>query len=382
MRGSNRIKKKQYGVRIGGKLERKSFASAAAARAWQDNLRKQYEREVAGLVKAFEARSIEDVASRFLERRQHMKTYRHDLYRLRTYVLPYFHLREFHRISRDEWENLLGEGRSKRPGLLVTKHKLSNRTSNLVRGLVSTMYEFARVYLQCSESNPIRDIKPLPEPKKSTQVIRPHDMSAYVQAMREHKNYPEQAYIFAMLSLNSGQRLGQIQGLLWEDCDFDSGLIFWIYKWDYQKKAFVEGSKKGDGEHHSTGMNDTLRAALLEWRNKTPFNKGSDFVLAKSDGFPLTAKMLFDCNKRGLEKAGLPHQKIHALRHSYATAYVEQGGSIYDLQEILNHSSITVTERYRQLNRHRQQKTASVLQVGVGNAAALTENDNADFRAG
>lgn len=361
------IKKKQFGVRLGNKLHREYFTSVAAARAWQENMRRQYERELAGLVKAWEPRSIDDVAARFLERRQHMKTYGHDLFRLKEYVLPVFSGQEIHRITREDWENLLGDGRSRRPGTLVTKHKLSARTSNIIRNLLSTMYEFARIYLQCAESNPIRDIKPLSTPKKIVQVLRGGDeMRRYLEAMKADKYYPRQAYIFAMLSLNSGQRLSQVQGLRWEDCDFEAGMIYWKYKRDYRKKEYVEGSKKGDGEHHSTGMNDTLRAALLEWKAESSFNAPMDFVIAKDDKNPLTAKQLFDCNKRALERAGLPYQKIHSLRHSYATAYVEQGGSIYDLQEILNHSSITVTERYRQMNRSRQRATASVLQVGVG----------------
>lgn len=38
--------------------------------------------------------------------------------------------------------------------------------------------------------------------------------------------------------------------------------------------------------------------------------------------------------------------RFHDLRHVYAVKYLKAGGSIYDLQQILGHSSITTTEMY------------------------------------
>lgn len=37
---------------------------------------------------------------------------------------------------------------------------------------------------------------------------------------------------------------------------------------------------------------------------------------------------------------------VHTLRHSFATAYLENGGSIHKLQELLGHSSLETTEIY------------------------------------
>ena len=45
------------------------------------------------------------------------------------------------------------------------------------------------------------------------------------------------------------------------------------------------------------------------------------------------------------QRAGIPHLSPHDLRHTFATRWVEQGGDIYLLSEILGHSSIEMTRR-------------------------------------
>lgn len=50
---------------------------------------------------------------------------------------------------------------------------------------------------------------------------------------------------------------------------------------------------------------------------------------------------LYECRKA----ARVPF-RTHDLRHLYAVTYLQEGGSLYDLQKILGHSSLTTTEMY------------------------------------
>jgi integrase len=45
-------------------------------------------------------------------------------------------------------------------------------------------------------------------------------------------------------------------------------------------------------------------------------------------------------------KAGLPHLRIHDLRHQYASFLVNSGRTLYEVQQILGHSDPKVTQRY------------------------------------
>jgi integrase len=46
---------------------------------------------------------------------------------------------------------------------------------------------------------------------------------------------------------------------------------------------------------------------------------------------------------------GLPDVRMHDLRHSYASALVNSGRSIYEVQKLLGHASVRTTERYAHL---------------------------------
>ena len=49
-------------------------------------------------------------------------------------------------------------------------------------------------------------------------------------------------------------------------------------------------------------------------------------------------------------KAGFPTLRIHDLRHSFASALVNKGVAIYDVQHLLGHHSIKTTQRYAHLD--------------------------------
>ena len=67
------------------------------------------------------------------------------------------------------------------------------------------------------------------------------------------------------------------------------------------------------------------------------------------------------------KKAGLPHLRIHDLRHQFASFLVNSGRTLYEVQQILGHSRSVVTERYAHLS------TRS-LQAAAGSASAAIES--------
>jgi len=55
--------------------------------------------------------------------------------------------------------------------------------------------------------------------------------------------------------------------------------------------------------------------------------------------------------------AGLPNVRIHDLRHSFASALVNSGVSLYEVQQLLGHASIKTTQRYAHLDQTRLQRS-------------------------
>lgn len=53
------------------------------------------------------------------------------------------------------------------------------------------------------------------------------------------------------------------------------------------------------------------------------------------------------------DRTGLKDVRMHDLRHSFSSALVNNGLSIYDVKELLGHASISTTQRYARLSQDR-----------------------------
>jgi integrase len=66
-------------------------------------------------------------------------------------------------------------------------------------------------------------------------------------------------------------------------------------------------------------------------------------------------------NKAVVRKSGVEGFHVHRLRHTFACRYLERGGSLVVLQQILGHSSIKMTERYAKVGDEHVQREARQL---------------------
>jgi integrase/recombinase XerD len=126
----------------------------------------------------------------------------------------------------------------------------------------------------------------------------------------------------------------------------------------YDRDGFVRVIGKGNKER-VVPIGDTA----LQWiqhykehtRNHQSIGKGQeDFLFLNQKGFKPSRIMVFQLVKMLMEKSGI-QKKIspHTFRHSFATHLVEAGADLRAVQEMLGHSSITTTEIYTHLDRHR-----------------------------
>jgi len=71
-----------------------------------------------------------------------------------------------------------------------------------------------------------------------------------------------------------------------------------------------------------------------------------DLVFARADGAPTDPAEDWDEWKALLALAGVPDARVHDGRHTAATLLIAQGVRLEVVQELLGHSSITVTRGY------------------------------------
>ncbi len=72
------------------------------------------------------------------------------------------------------------------------------------------------------------------------------------------------------------------------------------------------------------------------------------------------------------KEAGLPHLRIHDLRHMYASFLVNSGRSLYEVQQILVHSDPSVTTRYAHLSTRTLQDAANSASLMIDGATPLS----------
>ena len=72
------------------------------------------------------------------------------------------------------------------------------------------------------------------------------------------------------------------------------------------------------------------------------------------------------------KKAGLPHLRIHDLRHQFASFLVNSGQTLFMVQQILGHSSPAVTQKYAHLSTKSLQEAANTASIMINGAMAAT----------
>ena len=138
-------------------------------------------------------------------------------------------------------------------------------------------------------------------------------------------------YCICALMLDSGLRMDEVSTL-------DLSLL-------HLPEGYAIVNGKGNKQRVvPLGLN--TRKALLRYLNRRPGCASTGRVFLKSDLQPIsdsTIKQMFHKLKK---RVGIPRIRAHLLRHTFATRYLENGGDIYALQQILGHTSLEMVKRY------------------------------------
>lgn len=171
------------------------------------------------------------------------------------------------------------------------------------------------------------------------------------------------------MSLNLGTRIGEILALDFEDVNLSQRRI-------QIAKIFEETS--GEVFHRTKthkvrwlGVNDSLFEAFMEYRNKSKYCKSKDPILCDSNGQRLYERQVRRVHERICIRAQVKSIRIHDLRHTYASHYIMNGGSLADLQSLLGHSSPTMTMKYAHLTPGYLEKKSGVVSFSVSKQNVL-----------
>jgi site-specific recombinase XerD len=171
------------------------------------------------------------------------------------------------------------------------------------------------------------------------------------------KKYPFHLPEFT-IALHTGMRLSEQYRTEWSDIDFERKLLT-IPRSKSDKKRHIPLnslavsafqklltiSRSKSGKKRNTPVNS---AAVSVFQRVLPSTSKLNFVFLDMDG-----KEVLQSNKHWFDdavaEAGIKDFTWHCLRHTFASRLTMAGVDIRTVQELMGHSSITVTMRYAHL---------------------------------
>ena len=154
------------------------------------------------------------------------------------------------------------------------------------------------------------------------------------------------------LAIHTGLRQGELLGLWWSDLDWKTGEL--QVQRQLQRvsgEGFVFSEPKTASGRRSIALDAATLSKLREHCKRQKEKRlmvggrwqEQELVFTSTVGTPLDQSNLIRQFKMILKKAGLPEIRFHDLRHTTASLLLELGIHPKVVQEILGHSSITVT---------------------------------------
>jgi integrase len=208
---------------------------------------------------------------------------------------------------------------------LLRRKEVSGSTVNRELALLKRMFNLAIDWDLYLGTNPVRKVKFFQEINLGFRILTGEEERKLLD------NATPYIQDIAVFALNTGLRIGEILVLTWEQVELEKNLL----------NVFAHKTHK----IRQMPLNVEARRVLEFWalgrKNEFVFynhETGKPFVDLKA-GFALACR-----------KAGLQGVTWHKLRHTFASRLLDRGVDIVTLQQLLGHSTVTVTMRYTHTN--------------------------------
>lgn len=174
----------------------------------------------------------------------------------------------------------------------------------------------------------------LPQAKISSRFPKIISKQDFIKMFNSEFNLKHKLWI--MLAYGSGLRISEVASLKVSDI--------------LSKEHKIRVIGKGNKERYAPLPDFTLKLLRLYWiQNKDKITNNYFFPgkYKATKGTCITSFGIKEAFQKIKENNNLDNSiTFHTLRHSYATEFIKNGGDIWELKNILGHSSINTTSMY------------------------------------
>jgi site-specific recombinase XerD len=242
-----------------------------------------------------------------------------ELYRLR--IKDMFGSKRLNQVTRLQIQtfhsNLIAEGLAA---------ATANHHIKLIRHMLNLACEW-----QMLDLNPASRIHMFEEDNKQERYMNDAQLGNLLEVLRTDSC--RSVCLITMFLLATGCRLGEVLSATWAQVDKD-------------KRVFrVSASNSKSKRMRPVPLNDTAIEVLNQLDTEGQYEHL--FINKKTKKPYVNIAKVWE---RLRAKAGLPHLRLHDLRHQAASNLINSGSSLYIVQQILGHSDPSVTQRYAHLS--------------------------------
>ena len=230
--------------------------------------------------------------------------------------------------------------------------KMEPSSVNAIIVQLKTMFNDA-VTEDILTKSPAAGVKLLKVEKKATETYH-RALTEEEQKLFMAEAKKEWLYELIALLLCTGMRVGEVSALEWSDIDYVNNVIHVTKTISRTENGeYTVGTPKSKTSIRDIPMTDSINSILKSQKEKQDMMHGKIIKLNQSVFENLYGGMVFNASvnkaitetlKRvNKDKEVIEHFSAHALRDTFATRYIEQGGSPQVLKTILGHSSLAMT---------------------------------------
>ncbi|GBU08123.1 tyrosine recombinase XerD [Bacteroidales bacterium] len=215
---------------------------------------------------------------------------------------------------------------------------MDNAYSSLsVNRKLSTLKSFYKYLLRtaCIQKDPVRSLSGPKINKSLPHFVRDKEMLDLLDSLKSGITFEEQRdSLILELFYATGMRCAELLGLQISDIDMSN---HWVR---------VNGKRNKQRLIPLMESLEELVSAYLQLREQE-VSALSDAFFVRKDGRPLTNYLIYRLVNSKLQSIEhLKKKSPHVLRHSFATAMLNNGASLNSVKELLGHQSISSTEIY------------------------------------
>lgn len=180
-------------------------------------------------------------------------------------------------------------------------------------------------------------IKEVKAQEEGVKFFEDDDIEKLLEKPNRNDNYPTwRTWAIVNFILATGARAQTVCSVKMSDVDFKAKEI--KFRHTKNKKALTVPLSKA--------LETPLKEFIRTWRADA---SREDYLFANISNEPLTPDALRIAYRKYCESREVEQTNIHGLRHSFARAWIKNGGGVYQLQNILGHSDLSMTRKYVKL---------------------------------